>query len=329
MTDEDILSLPVYARDFLMYLSTIRNKSFNTVTEYFYDLRMFLKYIHLKNLHPLKLLKISQDELDAIDINDMSIDEIKNVVLSDLYSYMSYVSSVRDNSARSRARKVASIRSFYNYLFKKARLIDTNPAAELESPKIMKQLPKYLSVSESKDLLNSVNGKNEQRDFCILTLFLNCGLRVSELVSINLSDIKGDTITVLGKGNKERTVYLNSAALSSIKNYLIYRPVDGVKDKDALFISERKQRISVKTVQYTVKKYIERSGLDPKRYSAHKLRHTAATLMYKYGNVDIRSLQAILGHESIATTEIYTHIDDKQLKASVDKNPLSDFKKDP
>jgi integrase/recombinase XerD len=329
MTDEDVLSLPVYARDFLMYLSTIRNKSFNTVTEYFYDLRMFLKYIHLKNLYPLKLLKISQDELDAIDINDMSIDEIKNVVLSDLYSYMSYVSSVRDNSARARARKVASIRSFYNYLYKKAGLIDTNPATELESPKIMKQLPKYLSVSESKDLLNSVNGKNEQRDFCILTLFLNCGLRVSELVSINISDIKGDTITVLGKGNKERTVYLNSAALSSIKNYLLYRPVDGVKDKDALFISERKQRISVKTVQYTVKKYIELSGLDPKRYSAHKLRHTAATLMYKYGNVDIRSLQAILGHESIATTEIYTHIDDKQLKASVDKNPLSDFKKDP
>ena len=329
MTDKDILSLPGYARDFLMYLLTIRNKSGNTVKEYFYDLRMFLKYIHLKNTYPTKLFKITADELAEISIDDMPLDEINIVTLSDLYAFMSYISTVRENSARSRARKVASIRSFYNYLHKKANLISTNPASELESPKIMKQLPKYLSISESKNLLNSVQGKHETRDYCILVFFLNCGLRLSELVSINLSDIKNDILTVVGKGNKERTIYLNSASMSALRNYLVVRSSNNViKDKDALFLSERNQRISVKTVQYIVKKYIERSGLDPKRYSAHKLRHTAATLMYKYGNVDIRSLQGILGHESIATTEIYTHIDNKELRAAVDKNPLAEFTKE-
>ena len=311
-----------------MYMNTIRNKSKNTVKEYFYDLRMFLRYIHLKNINPIKIMNISTKEIESIQIKDMLIDEINNVTLSDLYAFMSYVSSVRDNSARSRARKVATIRSFYNYLYKKANLIDKNPASELESPKIMKQLPKYLSFSESKNLLNSVSGKHETRDYCILTFFLNCGFRVSELVSINISNIKKDTLTVVGKGNKERTIYLNSASLSALKNYLLVRPIDGIIDKDALFISERKTRISVKMVQYIVKKFIEASGLDPKRYSAHKLRHTAATLMYKYGNVDIRSLQGILGHESIATTEIYTHIDNKELKEAVDKNPLSNFIKE-
>lgn len=327
MTDNDILLIPGFARDFLMYMITIRNKSQNTVKEYFYDLRMFLKYIHLKNMNPMKLMSISQQELDETQIENMSLDEIKNVTLSDLYAFMSYVSSVRDNSARARARKVAAIRSLYNYLFKKAKLIGTNPASELESPRIMKQLPKYLSVSESKNLLNSVKGKHETRDYCILVFFLNCGFRVSELASINISNIKNDTMTVLGKGSKERTIYLNSASLSALKNYLAERQTDGVKDRDALFLSERKQRISVKTIQYIVKKYIAMAGLDPKRYSAHKLRHTAATLMYRYGNVDIRSLQSILGHESIATTEIYTHIDDKELRAAVNKNPLSDFEK--
>jgi integrase/recombinase XerD len=328
MTDKDILSLPFYARDFLMYMSTIRNKSQNTVKEYFYDLRLFLKYIHIKNTNPAKILKITDEDLEHINIDGMTLDEIKKVSLSDMYAFMSYVSSVRDNSARARARKVAAIRSLFNYLYNKVHLLDVNPASELESPKIMKQLPKYLSFSESKDLLNSVKGKHESRDYCILTFFLNCGFRVSELVSVNMSNIKNDTLTVVGKGNKERTVYLNSAALSSLKNYLLDRPVDGIIDKDALFISERKQRISVKTVQYIVKKYIGQSGLDPKRYSAHKLRHTAATLMYKYGNVDIRSLQGILGHESIATTEIYTHIDEKGLKDAVGKNPLASFVKD-
>lgn len=238
---------------------------------------------------------------------------------------MSYVTRKRDNSPNARARKVASLKSFFNYLTTKAKLLSYNPAGELESPKLMKRLPKYLNVEESKKLLNTVEGDFKERDFCILTLFLNCGMRLSELVNINMNKIKDDTLTVIGKGDKERTIYLNSACLKAIDAYLKVRPAEGVKDKNALFLSKRKQRISNKTVQYIVKKYIKSAGLDPERYSTHKLRHTAATLMYKHGGVDIRALQEILGHESISTTEIYTHIDKEQLKKAVESNPLSDF----
>jgi site-specific recombinase XerD len=238
---------------------------------------------------------------------------------------MSYVSRERDNNANSRARKVASIKSFFNYLTTKARLLEHNPAVELESPKIIKRLPRYLNIEESKMLLASVSGKNRERDYAILTLFLNCGLRLSELVSININKIKNDTLTVIGKGNKERTIYLNKACKSALNAYLRVRPVEGVIDKNALFLSERKKRISNKTVQYIVKKYIIAAGLDPERYSTHKLRHTAATLMYKHGHVDIRALQEILGHESVSTTEIYTHVDNQQLKEAVDSNPLAEI----
>ena len=204
-------------------------------------------------------------------------------------------------------------------------MLDYNPASELDSPKILKRLPKYLNIDESKRLLNSIDGKHRERDYAIITLFLNCGLRLSELVNININNIKNDTLTVIGKGNKERTIYLNNACINAINNYLKVRPVNGVKDKNALFLSERKQRISNKTVQSIVKKYIMLAGLDPERYSTHKLRHTAATLMYRYGNVDIRALQRILGHESISTTEIYTHVDDSQLRNAVFSNPLANI----
>jgi len=193
---------------------------------------------------------------------------------------------------------------------------------------LLKRLPKYLNVDESKKLLSSVtpeNTKYPERDFAIITLFLNCGMRLSELVGINLKNIKGDTLTIIGKGNKERTVYLNKACIAAINDYLKTRPVNGVKDKDALFLSERKQRISKNTVQHIVKKFIKEAGLDPNRYSTHKLRHTAATLMYKYGKVDIKTLQELLGHESISTTEIYTHIDNQQIKDAVESNPLANY----
>jgi site-specific recombinase XerD len=258
----------------------------------------------------------------------VDISLLKTVKLSDLYSFMSYVSNARDNSYHARARKVASLKSFFNYLTNKAKVLDQNPASELESPKILKRLPKYLNIEESKQLLNSVEGKNFQRDYAILTIFLNCGLRLSELVGINLSNIKNNTLTVIGKGGKERSIPLNNACLEAIENYLKVRPVDGVKDRNALFLSERKQRISKEAVQKIVKKYIRDAGLDSSRYSTHKLRHTAATLMYKYGNVDIRALQKLLGHESIATTEIYTHLDDKQLADAVSSNPLSNFRRE-
>jgi len=310
--------LPDIAVEFLNYMLTIRNKSLKTVQEYYYDLRTFFRFIKLTK-HP----GFKDADFDTMDVRDITLDDIKKIDLADLYSFMSYTSRMRDNTAVTRARKVASLRSFYKYLFSKAKLIDYNPAAELDSPKVVHRLPKYLNIDESIQLLESVEGDNRERDYAILVLFLNCGLRLSELVGINLSDIRGDTLTVIGKGNKERTIYLNQACLNAIDAYRRVRPVEGVKDKNALFLSERKQRISPKTVQYLVKKYIAAAGLDTRKYSTHKLRHTAATLMYKHGNVDIRALQSILGHASIATTEIYTHVDDEQLRRAVENNPLS------
>ncbi len=312
--------MPEIAIEFLNYMLIIKGKSERTIQEYYYDLRTFFRYIKLTTRPGFK-----DTDFDSIDVRDITLDDIKKIDLADLYSFMSFTSRIRENTAVTRARKVASLRSFYKYLFSKAKLIEYNPAAELDSPKVVHRLPRYLNVDESIQLLESVEGKNKVRDYAILVLFLNCGLRLSELVGINLSDIRGDTLTVMGKGKKERTIYLNQACLEAIDAYRRIRPVEGVKDKDALFLSERKQRISPKTVQYLVKKYIAAAGLDTRKYSTHKLRHTAATLMYKHGNVDIRALQSILGHESISTTEIYTHLDDQQLRRAVESNPLSRY----
>lgn len=320
---------PQLLTDFMNYIETIQGKSRKTTQEYFYDLRTFLRFIKIHNN-----IVDKDTEFDKITISDVSDELIKSVNLSDLYSFMSYVTRNRDNNNSSRARKVASLKSFYNYLTKKAGIMEVNPTKDLETPKALKRLPKYLNLDESKRLLSSVDGKYKERDLAILTLFLNCGMRLSELTGINITKLKlknrytldDTTLTVIGKGNKERTIYLNGACVDAIEAYLRVRPIDNVKDKDALFLSERKQRISNKTVQYLVKKYINMSGLDTERYSTHKLRHTAATLMYKYGEVDIRTLQQILGHQSVATTEIYTHVDNQQIKSAIDKNPLAGFK---
>ncbi len=315
--------MPLVLRDFLNYLLTIKGKSINTVQVYFYDLRVFFRFLKIH-----RKLVDKQIEFDEIDISDVDIDILKTVTLSDLYSFMSFVSSNRDNTAYARARKVASLRAFFNYLTNKAKLIDVNPTSELESPKIIKRLPRYLNVEESKDLLDSVdlvNSEYSSRDYAIITIFLNCGIRLSELVGINLSNIKNNSLTVIGKGDKERSIPLNNACQHAIADYMKVRPVNNVKDKNALFLSKRLQRISKESVQKIVKKYIKEAGLDPQRYSTHKLRHTAATLMYKYGKVDIRALQELLGHQSIATTEIYTHLDQEQLRDAVSRNPLNQF----
>jgi len=315
--------MPLILRDFLSYLQTIKGKSINTVKVYFYDLRVFFRFLKTH-----RNIVDSKTEFNKIDICDVDIELIKTVTLSDLYAFMSYVSNNRDNTAYARARKVASLKSFFNYLYNKAKLINSNPANELESPKILKRLPRYLNVEESKQLLSSVDvGTYSERDYAMLTLFLNCGMRLSELVGIDINNIRNNTLTVIGKGGKERSIPLNNACVEAIESYMKVRPVNGVKDKNALFISRRKQRISKESVQKIVKKYIKQAGLDPQRYSTHKLRHTAATLMYRYGKVDIRALQELLGHESISTTEIYTHLDKEQLKEAVDKNPLSDYSK--
>ena len=316
--------LPNFVKDFLIYMQNIKNRSKSTIREYHYDLRDLFRFLKLYKIDKIKFDNITDELIDNTDIVNLNIDFVKKIELSDLYEYLNYLSNMRSDKPATRARKIAAIKSFFNYVTFKQKILDKNPAVELETPKLGKRLPKYLSLDESVALLHSIDGKNEKRDTCIITLFLNCGLRLSELVAINFKDIKGDVLNVIGKGDKERSIYLNESCRKVLKEYIAVRPKD-VKDHDALFISERGTRIGRRTVEMMVKKYITLAGLDPKKYSPHKLRHTAATLMHKYGGVDIRSLQQILGHESVSTTEIYTHVDSEQVKEALEKNPLNNM----
>lgn len=313
---------PPVIRKFLGYLQTVKGKSLKTVEEYFLDLRTFFRYMKLK-----KGTVPPESEFEKIEIDDITIDFIKTITLIDIFEYMHYLSSERKNHAAARLRKASSLRMFFKYLTNKTGELKENPTKELETPKIGKSLPKFLSLEQSKSLLNAVinySGAYKERDYCIITLFLNCGIRLSELVGINLNDIKPDkTLKVLGKGNKERIVYLNDACVSAIEEYKKHRPNDKIKDSNALFISRQHNRINVKTVQALVEKYLKVAGLSNSGFSVHKLRHTAATLMYQYGNVDIRILKEILGHENLGTTEIYTHISNNQVKDAINDNPLN------
>lgn len=305
---------PLVYREFLMYMQSIKGKSLSTVKEYALDLRIFFRFM-------MKYKNLSEHE----KIENLNFKFVDSIELLDLYAYLTYMTEERKNMASSRARKVACLRSYFKYMSSKAKYISDNPAKELDSPKTKQSLPRYLSLDESKKLLSAVDGEFKYRDYAILTIFLNCGLRLSELVNINLNDFKDDILIVTGKGNKERVIYLNDACMSAIRNYLRVRPVEGVIDKKALFLSKRLTRISNKTVQWLVKKYIKDAGLDETKYSVHKLRHTAATLMYKYAETDLRTLQEILGHNQLATTQIYTHIDDEQRRNAVKNNPLANL----
>lgn len=306
-------------KDYLFYLQTVRGKSPKTVDEYFSDLRTFFRFIKRKRGLVPKDMEFTQ-----IPVDDVGEEMIASISLTDAYEFMNYLLRERSNSAVTRARKCSSLKSFFNYYTIKKHLLPSNPLAELDVPKSGKKLPKYLTLEQSVQLLNSVDGANKERDYCILTLFLNCGMRLSELVGINFNDIRSDnTIKITGKGNKQRVVYLNDSCIRAINNYKMVRPADGVKDKNALFLSSRLTRISPKTVQFIVNKYLTKIGLDAQGYSCHKLRHTAATLMYQHGNVDIRVLQEILGHENLNTTEIYTHLSPEQIKNAANANPLS------
>src|SRR5690554_3206134 len=319
------MKIPLMLEDYLDYMETIKGTSSNTVKEYFFDLRTFLRFLKIR----FKLVDPNV-EFDEIEIDDIDLDLIKKVSIQDLHAYISYTDKKRANSSSTRARKVASVRSFFKYLHSRVNLLDENPALYLEFPKTDARHPVYLTLDQSEKLLNTVlSNPNElfrSRDYAIIMLFLNCGLRLSELSSIDLDKINGeDTLTVIGKGNKERTIFLNEACVQAINDYLSLRPV--VPGEKALFLSKRKLRMSNRAIQHMIDKYLEKSGLDPQVYSTHKLRHTAATLMYKYGNVDIRALQEILGHESVSTTQIYTHLDDDRLRDAVKSNPLANRKK--
>ena len=323
---------PPILRDFLVYHETIQGHSRQTVDEYFLDLRNFFRF--------LKLDKGRVDRnmpLDQISIDDVDLDLVGTVTLSDVYAYMNYLSRdriVHPNSpdahhglsASARARKVAAIRSFYKYLTNKAKLISENPMQDLDSPHLKKSLPRYLDLEESVNLLEHVDGVNQVRDYCILTLFLNCGLRISELVGLNVTDVRGNQLRVLGKGNKERMLFLNDACQTALEDWMTERSMLTLMDQNALFITlQNRRRISRAAVHKLVKKHLSAAGLDSTQYSAHKLRHTADTLMLQNG-VDVRTLQEVLGHDHLNTTQIYTHVDNDDLRIAARANPLGKVK---
>lgn len=300
--------------NFLNYLDTIKGKSKATISEYQYDLSIFLKF-------QLQHLNQSAMPIDDMDINEADIAFINKIKLYDIFAYLNYLDKFRGNSARTRARKIASIRSFYKYLVDVVELVKENPCKNLENPKFRKENPIYLELKEAEHLLKTVKEKGSLRDFSILTIFLNCGVRLGEIVSIDLIKIQDDHFTVIGKGNKERIVYMNQATKDSIMAY-IHKERTKDAPSPALFLSKRNTRISRRAIQHLVEKYIHLAGLS-ESYTTHKLRHTAATLMYKYGSVDIRTLQEILGHVSVSTTQIYTHLDNEQIRSAMSKNPLN------
>ena len=322
---------PQLLLDFLSYHETIKAHSQRTVDEYYLDLRNFFRYLKQQRDPAL-----SQKRLDEIDIRDVDLTFISRITLTDIYSYLTYLSRDRvqhqnsENSnkglnAASRARKLATIRSFFNYICNKRHLLEENPCKDVDTPKQMKSLPRYLTLNESLSLLDAVDGANRERDYCILTLFLNCGLRISELIGLNISDIHDDALRILGKGSKVRVVYLNQACKDALTRYLaVRRPITG-RDRDALFLSSQNKRISRSMVHTLVKKHLSAAGLDSEKYSSHKLRHTAATLMLQNG-VDVKAVQEVLGHEHLNTTEIYTHIDNEALRVAARANPLSHVK---
>ncbi len=314
---------PKLVREYLQHQLTVRARSPLTVEEYARDLITFFRF--LKKHYDMEPMDKPDSEVSVADISD---EMVLHVSRRDVLEFMNYLVTDRQNSVNTRLRKTTTLRRFYKYLIDQRQLLHESPIQVMESPKHKKALPKYLTLEQSIDLLNSVDGPDKERDYCILTLFLNCGMRLSELVGINVTDVRhqASCIRIVGKGDKERIIYLNEACIDAIDRYLAVRPKDGLKDKEALFISRQHKRISPKTVQYIVKKYLGAIDLSGQGYSVHKLRHTAATLMYQHGDVDIRVLKDILGHENLGTTEIYTHLSSKQMENAAKANPLSKVK---
>ena len=319
---------PQVLRDFLTYHENIKGQSQKTISEYYLDLRMFLRFLRLmRNDMPI------QTRLEDIPIRDIDLEFIREITTSEVFDFLSYLANDRNPnpdapnqelgiSAAARARKLSAIKSFFKYLTVRTKQLTENPVADLEYPKLRKSLPKYLTLEQSSALLKAVSGVNEKRDYAILMLFLNCGIRRSELVGLNLTDVYEDRIRVVGKGNKERFVYFGTACRKAIDAYLIERNKKELSDNRALFGSRDHNRISVSAVHRLVKKALLQAGLDSTQFSAHKLRHTAATMMLS-GGVDVKTVQEVLGHENLNTTQIYTHIENTELKIAAEANPLS------
>lgn len=316
--------LPELVNEFIDDLSVSKDRSEATLNEYISDIRLFLRYmVSVENNMD------SPDKLpNDFDLSYLGREFFNNVTLRDVNNFLTYCKNERKIEARGRMRKASALRGLFKYLSVKMRYIEKNPLEMLEVASSKKTLPRYLTLEQSKELLNAVNGKYKERDYCILTLFLNCGLRLAELVSLNITDVnfENKTLIVTGKGNKERMVYLNTSCILALKAYLAVRPHNGLSDDDArkaLFVSRLNKRMGRQAVQLMVQNYINAIGLEGQHYSVHKLRHTAATLMYRHGDVDVLTLKEVLGHENLSTTEIYTHIENQQVKDAIASNPLS------
>ena len=320
---------PQVLREFLSYHETIKGQSKRTVSEYYLDIRMFLRFVKLmRNELPVNT------PLEDVPIKDVDLDFVRSISSTEVFDFLSFLANDRvpegshDDpgiGSAARARKLSAIKSFYNYLSVSTKQIKENPVKDIEFPKIRRSLPKYLTLEESTALLKAVSGPNQKRDFAILMLFLNCGIRRSELVGLNLTDVYDDRIRVVGKGNKERIVYMGASCRKAIDEYLVERNKIVLSDNRALFGSRDKNRISVTAVHRLVKKHLREAGMDSTQFSAHKLRHTAATLMLSNG-VDLKTLQEVLGHENLNTTQIYTHVESTELKIAAEANPLSKIK---
>lgn len=308
--------------DYLNYLKAARGRSEGTIKEYFYDIRQFLRYMRIRK-EDLSVESLNDVDIEAIDGNFLA-----SIEKSDLYAYISYLDTSRGNSSRTKFRKISSVRSFFDYLTYKIDVLDKNPAENIDMPKIERSLPTYLTLEECVRLLKTVRESKQKeiyrtRDFAITTLFLNCGLRLSELSSLDINDLNKDhTLRIMGKGSKERLVYLNESVQEALEAYLTERKKLEL-DQDALFLSMRKNRMSNRSIQHMLEKHLKNAGFDTTRYTVHKLRHTAATLMYQFGNEDLKSLQEILGHESISTTQIYTHVNVENIRYTMNQNPLA------
>ncbi|MBE6887025.1 MAG: tyrosine recombinase XerC [Ruminococcaceae bacterium] len=320
----DYSNAPSVLKEFLYYSQTIKGLSARTVEGYFIDLQLFFRYMIQRRNNC-----IDNDTIDAVDISGIDLEFISKISKTDILEFLYFVTNVRNNSAASRARKMSSLRGYYKYLTSKTNQLDNNPTDDIEMPAMKKRLPKYLSLEQSIELLNNTQSAFSERDYCIILLFLSCGMRLSELAGIDIKDINNDVLRIIGKGNKERFVYLNNACISAVNDYLDVRnTIVSPASEPALFISKRtKKRMSTRRIEQVVEECLQRSGLSQMGFSTHKLRHTAATLLYRSGNADMLALKEILGHEHVSTTEIYTHISDEAIKKAAKSSPLATFKK--
>ncbi len=320
----DFSDSPRFLKEFLYYMQTIKGLSARTVEAYYLDLNLFFRYISQKRSGC-----IDNDSINDVKINNINLDTLSTISQSDILDFLYFTMNERSNSAASRARKLSSLRGFFKYMVQKTHQLEFNPCENIELPQNKKRLPKYLTLEQSMELLSNIDSKFATRDYCIVMLFLNCGMRLSELVGIDIKDIRGDILRIIGKGNKERTVYLNSGCLLAIEDYLKERNnIVSPNIEPALFISAtRKTRLTTRSVQKIVENALKSAGLDGMGFSTHKLRHTAATLMHRSGGADMLALKEILGHEHVSTTEIYTHLSDEALMKAAKSSPLSTFKK--